>query len=366
MKPKDSWAGVEAALLAHHHKPDREAARALYSAIAAHRLKGQPVWPMLVAPPGSLKTELLEALDGLPGVHIIDKVTPNTFLSGQIPDGRKRTKISPSLLHRIGPDGIIAYPDFSTVLSMNRDRRGEVLADMRRIYDGHLRKEYGTVDSPHDHEWRGRITFAVATTDEVDGKYGVFQTLGERFVMVRWHRPGGTEAALTALKQDTRAAKAALRQAVHGLLKGLPDVKPELTEEIQEKIAALAEFAVRARTHIPRSGYNKDIIYVPEPEAPTRLAQQLAQLTKGSALLAGRDTADSEDLKLTQRVALDCIPDNRRKILDALIAGKNAAVAMLPPSTLSYAIEDLETQGLLQVGQLSQLAKDLLRQAGVL
>ena len=25
--------------------------------------------------------------------------------------------------------------------------------------------------------------------------YSVFQTLGERFVMVRWHRPGGVEAA---------------------------------------------------------------------------------------------------------------------------------------------------------------------------
>ena len=61
-----SWRDVESALVAHYHSPDLQAARALYAAIAAHRLKGQPVWPMIVAPPGSMKTDLLDALDGLP------------------------------------------------------------------------------------------------------------------------------------------------------------------------------------------------------------------------------------------------------------------------------------------------------------
>ena len=216
------WAGVAAALRKHLYKPDVQAARGLYAALAAHSLPGQPVWPMLVAPPGSMKTDLLAALDGLPGVHLIDRVTPNTFLSGQIKDGgRPTTGNSPSLLHRIGPAGIIAYPDFSTVLSMNRSHRGSVLADMRRIYDGHLRKEYGTDEDRKAHEWKGRITFAVATTDEVDRHHSVFQTLGERFVMIRWGRPGGTEAALVAMNQDCAARAEDLRATVHALMSGL-------------------------------------------------------------------------------------------------------------------------------------------------
>jgi hypothetical protein len=192
------WSAVERALLVHHHQPDLEAAEALYSAIAAHKLPGQPVWPMLVAPPGSMKTDLLAGLDGLPTVHLIDRVTPNTFLSGQIKDaGREKRQNSSSLLCRIGTSGIIVFPDFSTLLSMNRTHRGSVLADMRRIYDGHLRREYGTDDDRLEHEWRGRITFAVATTPEVDRHYGVFQTLGERFVMIRWSRPSGIDVALS-------------------------------------------------------------------------------------------------------------------------------------------------------------------------
>jgi hypothetical protein len=169
-----------------------------------------------------MKTDLLAALDGLPRVHLIDKVTPNTFLSGQVKDEKRAsTEKSSSLLHRIGPSGITLYPDFSTILSMNRTHRGSVVVDMRRIYDGHLRKEYGTDDDCKGHEWRGRITFVVATTDEVDRHYSVFQTLGERFVMLRWGRPGGIEAALTAMNQDCSAREADLKTAVHQMIQGL-------------------------------------------------------------------------------------------------------------------------------------------------
>src|SRR5437870_4050581 len=65
----DAWQAVESVLQNHHHQPDMEAARVLYSAVAAHKLAGAPVWVMLVAPPGSSKTELLMPLDGIERVH---------------------------------------------------------------------------------------------------------------------------------------------------------------------------------------------------------------------------------------------------------------------------------------------------------
>ncbi len=362
----DPWTRVESALSDHHHNPDLEAARVLYSAVAAHRLSGQPVWVMLVAPPGSMKTELLTALDGLPNVHLIDKITPNTFLSGQIDDPKNPRKAPASLLHRIGPDGIIVYPDFSTVLSMHREHKASVLSDMRRIYDGQLRKEFGIANPSEEPEWRGRLTFCVAATPDVDRHYSIFQTLGERFVMVRWHRPGGIEAALEAMNQDTEEAREDLKRAVQGLLNRLSKTEPKLSLELQRKIAALAEFVVHARTHVPRSGYSKEIIYLPEAEAPTRLAQQLAQLTKGSALLAGRREANEEDYELVKRAGLDCIPAMRRKVLDALIAGKDPRQLDLPGSTVHYALEDLELQGLVKKDDLSDWVYELLERAEVL
>ena len=135
---------MEKVLRKHNHNPDLLAARVLYAGFAAHRLAGTPVWVMLVAPPGTMKTELLNGLTGLPNVHFVDQLTLQTFLSGQIPDPLKPSKISASLLHRIGAEGVMVVPDFSTMLSGGSDKRNSIFSDMRRIYDGQLKKEFGT------------------------------------------------------------------------------------------------------------------------------------------------------------------------------------------------------------------------------
>lgn len=362
----DPFDGVAEVLRQHCHQPDIEGARALYAAVAAHRLAGPPVWAMIVAPPGSFKTELLNPLEGLPGVHFVDKVTPNTFLSGQIDDGKKRRDVSPSLLHRIGRDGLIVCPDFSTVISMNRDSRGSILADLRRIFDGHLKKEFGTADNPQDREWRGRITFLAAATPEIDRCYSIFQSLGERFMLIRWHRPGGVEAAEIAMRQNDQELKQALKGAVHKLLAKPTVVAPQLAKADEHRIAALGEIAVRGRTHVPRDGYRKEIIYVPEAEANTRLPQQLAQLAKGSAILSGRELVAEQDMALVTRVAFDCIPAARCTILNGLIQGQSLNKIKLPSSTLTYAKEELQGQGLMEGDNLSTMARELLELAGFL
>ena len=343
------WDKVRKVLERRFHEADVQAARAVYAAVAAHRLKGQPVWPMAVAPPGSLKTEILDALRGLPDTHFIDSVTENTFISGQILEGQHGGQ-APGLLDRVGKSATLVIADFSTVLSLRSEKRGSILADMRRIFDGDLRKEYGTTEGRR--EWAGRITFVVAATPDVDQHYAIFQTLGERFLMVRWHRPGGVQAALKAMNQDIQAAKAEMKAAVQAVFKALPKkgVEVSLAEGDQYQIAALADFAVRARTQVPRQSYTKEILYTPEPEAATRLAQQLCQLVKGSALLVGKTQVGVEDLDLVRRVAFDCIPATRRQVLEQCIkteGGQQPPKLDLPDSTLSYCRGDLKVLELL-------------------
>jgi len=313
-----------------------------------------------------MKTELLGALYGLPAVHPVDQVTPKTFISGQIDDPKKKSAVPPGLLHRIGADGILVCSDFSTVLAINRNDRASILSDLRRIYDGHLRKEFGTATNPLQREWRGRITFVVGATLDVDRAYSVFQSLGERFVMVRWPRPGGVEAALRAMNQDTTAAKNELKSAVHRLIRSLAKSNPELPRDLQSKIAALGELAARGRTQVPRDGRSKTILNIPEPESATRLPQQLAQLTKGSVLIGSRETVSEEDYAIARRAALDSIPALRRKVLDELIAGHDPSAARLPLTTLYYVTQELEVLGLMESNALSSLAEDLLRKAGVM
>jgi hypothetical protein len=362
----DHWAGVEAALEKHHHQPDLSAARVLYAAYAAHRLDGATVWPMLVAPPGSLKTELLNGLKDLPNVHFVDQLTPQTFLSGQIPDPLNPTKISASLLHRIGAEGVMVVPDFSTMLSGKGDARDKIFADMRRIYDGQLRKEFGTADPDVKREWQGRLTIIVAVTPAIDTYSSVFQSLGERFVMVRWPRSGGLATALAAMNQDNKEAKRELNDAVKKLISDLPAIEPQIPRELQIQIAYISELTVIARTAVARSPYgNKEIINIPEPESATRLPQQLAQLAKGSALLDGRRKTNELDGALVRRAAFDCINPTRSKILRGLFGGAKPKDLGVPGSTLTYAMGDLEALGLIEDWGLSDKAAELMREAGV-
>lgn len=361
-----AWEAVAASLTRHHHNPDLQAAQALYSAVAAHTLRGQPVWPMLVAPPGSAKTDLLEALDGLPHTHLIDTVTPNTFLSGQIHDNKRpQSPASSSLLHRIGASGIIIYPDFSTILSMNKTNRGLIVSDMRRIYDGHLHKEYGT-DEQAARDWKGRITFAAGATPEVDRHYGVLGPLGERFIMIRWGRQS-TEAAIRAMKQDSQAKSIEIRQAVHALIQGVSKQEPIAPTAIAYQLASLAEFTAIARTHIHRSsGSGREIEFIPTPETPSRIAQQLMQLAKGSALLMNHTEVMPDDYALSKRVALDCIPGKRRAIIECLLTDPKANVVGAETS-IFYAKEELAALGLLEsgTGYFTKTASDLLFDSGL-
>lgn len=353
------WEEVVRVLTKHYYAPDLQAARLVYAAVAAHRLKGQPVWPMAVAPPGSMKTELLRALDGLENVHSIDAFTAKTFISGQIrldTSGDSASAPASSLLHRIGPSGILLCPDFSTILAIKSDDRNAILADLRRIYDGELRKEFGTSETVP--VWKGRITLVAAVTEEIDKQYSVIQSLGDRFVMVRWAR-AGQEAAIRAMTQDIEKARADLKAAVHRLFNSLSSSEPQVPEPLFQRLSALAEFAVRARSHVPRGGSDKSVIGEPQSESATRLAQQLCQLAKGSSRLSHRDTVGREDFDVARRAAFDCVPARRRCMLEWAIQGGRIVA---DSSTKKYDREDLQVVGLVQDDHLSSFAHRLLQE----
>lgn len=350
------WDAVVSVLNKHYHEADMQAARALYSAVAAHDLQGQPVWPMAVAPPGSMKSELITALDGLQNIFLVDAITPKTFLSGQIADDRTPTDRPSSLLHRVGKSGILLIPDFSTIQEMKAEDRGGVFAALRKIFDGKFSKEFGTAQKVE--AWEGRITVVVGTTPEIDRQRAAIQSLGERFVMVRWAR-AGVDAAMKAIVQDRATARADLQRAVRNLLVDLPVEDVVVSRHWQERIVSLAEVAVRGRTTVHRHPNTKEILEIPQPESSTRLAQQLCQLAKGSARLDRRAEVHKLDFSVAHRVAFDCMHPKRTAILVCASAG---IWQSRPDSATRYAIDDLEAVGLLdERGRLTPDTENLFK-----
>src|SRR5262249_32415909 len=193
------WASLETILRENYENPDIEAAKGFYSVVAGHSIEEySPCWLLLIAPSGSMKTDLIESLRGLPKVHLKDEVTAKTFISGQLEGGRSR-KQSASFLHQMGSNGILAVADFSTFACQDPKTLKTVLAQLRGIYDGNYSREFGTDENLEDREWTGRLTFIAGATPDIDRHYKIFQLMGERFVRLRMPRAGGMKPGLKAL-----------------------------------------------------------------------------------------------------------------------------------------------------------------------
>jgi hypothetical protein len=163
--------------------PDTSPLLALLGTVAANLLPGDPLWLMLVSPPGGGKTELLNAIDGLPNVHPAATLTEGALLSGT--PGREREAGSKGgLLREIGDFGIILCKDFGSVLSMNRDARAAVLAGLREIYDGSWTRHVGTGGGRTLH-WQGKVGLVGGCTPTIDRHHAVMGAMGERFLLFR-------------------------------------------------------------------------------------------------------------------------------------------------------------------------------------
>lgn len=373
----DVFLRLNAVLKANFYEPDLQAIRIVLGTISAHYLKvGDPAWLFVVAPPGSGKTTTsIMGACGLADVITLGEFTENTFLSGF--HGHQE----PGLLEKLGEttqaglhyttqgNAILLAKDFTTVLSMRRETRAVILAQLREIHDGRFKRVFGTGVTK---EWHGHITIVAAVTPVLDRHYGIFNVLGERFLNLRWHRPSSPEAGEWAIRQQGQEAEiqAKLQEAIKTIFDGALKAPPALPRAMQTRIARLAEVVALGRTHVFRSAYgNREIEYVPEAEANTRLSKGLAAMAKGIAALQKCQQVGEKDLQDVFRVALDCLPENRRRIILAAARGEDALSVQMTRSVLGREIEELEALGILgegdRKGKLTQQAEGLFAVAAV-
>ena len=358
------------------YHPDLQAIRIVLGTIKSHYLPlGDPPWLFVVAPPGTGKTTTsIMGSCGLPQVLTLGDVTENTFLSGFY------GAVQPGLLEKLGDqrehgsalvtegNAVILIKDFTTVLSMRREKRAAILSQLREIHDGEFKRSFGTGETKI---WRGWITVIAAVTPALDRHYSIFSTLGERFLQVRWHRPDSAEAGEWAIRQQGREDR--IRTQLQILIKALfqDSLKqpPSLSEAMIHRIANFSEVVALCRTHIYREGSGRrDIEYVPEPEANTRIAKGLAGIAKGIAALNHHTEVLEEDLQDVLRVGIDCIPDVRRKVIAAAILDKNPNSVKATRTVKNRAIEELVALDVLKGNSrktLTERVRSLIETAGL-
>lgn len=318
--------------------PDTGIIKFICALYVANRLPGKALWAFIIGPSGGGKTEFLNPLTELSDVVPISLLTPNTFLSGM--PGRGDASLLPKLTGKVA-----LFKDWTSVLSMQKDAKAEIMSQFREIWDGSMKKIFGTGKVA---EWKGKITVVAACTQAVDLNQQQYTHLGERFLNYRPLMPDRKKAAMRALENDVKQElmQKEMGYAMYSFVLGIDFKKfllsvPQLPIEYREQIVNLANFCTMARSGIIRDfGMKKEVIFVPASEMPTRITGQLAKL--GSALMIiNQGTFIEADMNIVYKCALDSIPQTNKMVITEMARSDNQTTAQIALS-LGYPTEPIK------------------------
>ena len=303
---------------------DTDALDAMLAAAAVERLDGDPVWLLIISGSGNAKTETVQALSGI-GATVVSTITSEgALLSGT--GKRERAKdATGGLLREIGDRGVLVIKDVTSILSMNRDLRGQVLGAFREIHDGSWVRKMGT-DGGKSLAWSGRMAVIGAVTTAWDQAHAVIASMGDRFVLIRVDSTTGRIAAGRKAIGNTGTEiqmRAELAEAVAGVLAGMHTTPTTLTDEETDLVLAAADLVTLARTGV-EFDYRGAVIDAHAPEMPTRFAKELTQIIRG-AVAIGMDRRQA--LRLAIRCARDSMPPLRLAVIDDLAANPGSTTS---------------------------------------
>jgi len=320
-------------------------------------LKGLPVWTVMVGPPASGKTLIVDTLDMIPRVHPVDMVkSPGALLSGVAKKDVAKGATG-GLLRQIGDMGIISIKDFTTMMSLPRDPLMEVIGAFRRIFDGKWNRQVGT-DGGRLLEWSGHVGLISACTSVIDRHHQLLSELGERWVYYRYTESDGYGETKSALKcKDPAGVMKRMRELVAEFMEtagvewceGGMD-RRELEDQESNKLYSQASLIAAARSPVQRDYHTREISDVKETESPTRLAGSLGQLYLGLEAI-GLD--ESARWRVVGKAALDSMPGIRLELVNSLRTGAKRPGELkeavgCSAGTVRHVCEDLEMHGVIE------------------
>ena len=325
---------------------------AVFGAVAANLLKGDPVWLGLIAPPSSAKTEILNSLSKLQYVVQASSLSPASFLSATSKKDQDN-EATGGLLAQIGEFGIIVLKDFTTMLSLRPEVNQEVFAVLREVFDGRYTRHVGP-DGGRTLAWNGKVGLIFASTEAFDRHHSVTSAMGDRYLLCRIAPVEGQfERALDHAGEATERMRRELSEVVERLFAVRRTEPRPLSLEERGRISRICSLVVRLRAAVDRHRYTTEIEGIHGAEGTGRLGLSLERLLAGlDTLGVDRDVA----LNVVETVAMDSTPPIRRRAYEYLKhiaphAAETSDIAdnvKLPKKTLSRYLEELEVQGLVR------------------
>jgi hypothetical protein len=294
----------------------------LASVLATSMKLGDPIWMVIVGASSGGKSQILRpiAMTNPRFIHRVDDLTENTFLSGFKPGKGQK---SPSLLHRIGQNGIIVISDFTVIFSKNSEAKNAILSQIRMIYDGEMIKHSGTTDEPIT--WKGELGVLAGSTPSVYRHFEEVADMGQRFICYRMKEYDPEKATKLALSRPLYGKKLdeALSESYAEYIQGAIDgwkksgKTIDLPPEVFERIVKIALFAEKIRTTVSVDKWKREITEKPVPAFPMRTSLQLTALSRALYVMRGGNLGEA-DLAIIDWCGYSLANEEKRGVLKIL------------------------------------------------
>ena len=295
-------------------------------------IERDPVWSMIVAPSSGGKTTVIAPCVGIPSVFFVDDLTEKTLLSGYKVRGKEA-----SLLKIIG-SGIMAFSDFTSILSKNPVSKGEILTQLKLVYDRKITKYTGTGGI----QWEGKIGFIGAATPDIYYHLESGRSMGERFLYYWMEQPTDDEVATKqagvdiSAKQITEVMQEHYKAYMIGLREwveknGTPELS--MTKEQRLKVREASIFCVSAKATVHTNFKTGKVDQIPSKAGVGRDNKAFETVLHTLQLMDCYEANDksvvvSEDrIKLVQKCAYSSINRERRKVLEILVSSDKELTA---------------------------------------
>lgn len=302
-----------------------------------------PFVGIILGAPSSFKTVIIGLPKGYPNTFYTDNFTARSFVSHSTAVSSDEELRDIDLLPKI-KDNHFLTPELSPMFTSKEEDLISLLGIITRIADG---EGYSSDSGAHGHRGYDEDIMFTWTGAAVDIPYKVYKVLSNLGARMYFFRMGfeeqNEEQLLNHAHHDSehKARISEIRNTLFDYLKWFeisPSMAPTHTQKVKWKwdsandsndalkyIVRMADLLSHlrcvAQAWETRDTQGSDYNYsVSQRESPTRAITHLKNLSRGHALLSGRNFITLDDISIVIKTALDTAPIERVSFFSLLIA----------------------------------------------
>ncbi len=315
--------------------------------------------------PSSGKTITINFFSGLKELmYTTDNFTPASFVSHSANTSKKdlgKNDMLPQIRYKT-----LVIRDLAPIFAKNDEDVQAMLGILIRILDGEGLETNSGLYGKRGYTGDYLFMMLSASTPIRPRIWKVMGNLGSRLFFINIEGTEKSETELVdQLRYSCRDKEFVCRQVTEDLIKtlwnkyptGINWDKQKDDQNLMRIIARLAKILAKLRSSInvweENVGSKKYNHTQPITEMPNRLNQLIYNVTRGHALVCGRETLAVEDLCIALRVTLDSAPPNRSKIFKHLMQNNGhlntTQIMDILKCSRPTALRSMEEMGILEI-----------------